>query len=430
MTAIVGVLNKHGVALAADSAVTVNVHNGRKILNSANKIIRLSKRRPMAVMIYSGASFLSTPWDLIIKMYRNDHVSSSFDTGLDYVTDFVTYLKTNNYFSTKEVENRHFEKYVLYLYDMVTRNAVEEIGNTITDENKAFLTAKIEEGLQQIEQHCIKSSRCPDFEDYTFESFKEEYHLKIYDLLSPKIDSETDKEHHVEMAEKAIFASIVSTVFLGAMTGLVFVGYGDKEIFPTLFPLNVSLVVSGRLKCAIDESNIAVIGDGDGEYTASIRPFAQKDVINTILSGIDDKIHDLFIQVSEAALLNLRQSIADNVANIEPDGKKFAQEIMGLDINPIFQGIVRNINNFIQKEYVSQLMDTVEYLDKEDLASMAESLIALTSLKRRMTSSEESVGGPVDVAVITKGDGFVWIKHKMYFEKDLNKPYFDNYDRK
>ena len=29
MTAIVGVLNKHGVALAADSAVTVNVHNGR-----------------------------------------------------------------------------------------------------------------------------------------------------------------------------------------------------------------------------------------------------------------------------------------------------------------------------------------------------------------------------------------------------------------
>lgn len=33
---------------------------------------------------------------------------------------------------------------------------------------------------------------------------------------------------------------------------------------------------------------------------------------------------------------------------------------------------------------------------------MAESLIYLTYLKRRITFAEESVGGPVDVAVISK----------------------------
>ena len=42
---------------------------------------------------------------------------------------------------------------------------------------------------------------------------------------------------------------------------------------------------------------------------------------------------------------------------------------------------------------------------------MAESLISITSLQRHITASEESVGGPVDVAVITKEDGFVWVKH-------------------
>lgn len=36
MTAIVGVLNKHAVAVAADSAATINGTLGRKVLNQAN----------------------------------------------------------------------------------------------------------------------------------------------------------------------------------------------------------------------------------------------------------------------------------------------------------------------------------------------------------------------------------------------------------
>ena len=33
--------------------------------------------------------------------------------------------------------------------------------------------------------------------------------------------------------------------------------------------------------------------------------------------------------------------------------------------------------------------------------------------KRHIISSEESVGGPIDVAVITKTDGFKWVKQKV-----------------
>ena len=64
------------------------------------------------------------------------------------------------------------------------------------------------------------------------------------------------------------------------------------------------------------------------------------------------------------------------------------------------------------------------FLSKEDLADMAESLVRMTCLKRHITTDEESVGGPVDVAVITKGDGFVWIKRKHYFSSELNYHYF------
>ncbi len=49
---------------------------------------------------------------------------------------------------------------------------------------------------------------------------------------------------------------------------------------------------------------------------------------------------------------------------------------------------------------------------------MAEALVNLTAFRARMSVEEiETVGGPIDVAVISKGEGFVWVKHK-----DLVKP--------
>lgn len=75
-------------------------------------------------------------------------------------------------------------------------------------------------------------------------------------------------------------------------------------------------------------------------------------------------------------------------------------------------------------DYVNPILEIVRHLPKEELASMAEALVSLTSLKRRVSTEEESVGGPVDVAVVSKGDGFIWIKRKHYFEPSLNPDYF------
>lgn len=68
MTAIVGVLNKHAVAIAADSAVTMG--DTHKVVNSGNKIFTLSKYHPVGIMTYNAADFMGTPWEIIIKQYR------------------------------------------------------------------------------------------------------------------------------------------------------------------------------------------------------------------------------------------------------------------------------------------------------------------------------------------------------------------------
>lgn len=57
--------------------------------------------------------------------------------------------------------------------------------------------------------------------------------------------------------------------------------------------------------------------------------------------------------------------------------------------------------------YTKKLLRTVNNLGVEDMVNLADSFISLTSLIRRMSPHEETVGGSVDVAVISKGDSFI-----------------------
>lgn len=93
----------------------------------------------------------------------------------------------------------------------------------------------------------------------------------------------------------------------------------------------------------------------------------------------------------------------------------------------MFEDYQRELSDYRQERYISPVMRVVRVLPKDELAAMAESLINLTSFKRRVSMEEETVGGPIDVAVISKGDGFIWIKRKHYFESELNPQFLTNY---
>jgi hypothetical protein len=82
----------------------------------------------------------------------------------------------------------------------------------------------------------------------------------------------------------------------------------------------------------------------------------------------------------------------------------------------------------VRRDYFSgPIIDVVAVLPKDELASMAESLVSLTSFRRKVSLQVETVGGPIDVAVISKGDGFVWIRRKNYFDLTNNAHFVAKY---
>jgi hypothetical protein len=77
----------------------------------------------------------------------------------------------------------------------------------------------------------------------------------------------------------------------------------------------------------------------------------------------------------------------------------------------------------IRSQSRKEIEDMVEFMPKPEMAKMAEALVNLTSIKRRVSRGMETVGGPIDVAIISQSEGFIWVRRKHYFPSDLNVRY-------
>ena len=84
MTSEVVVMNRAGVALAADSAVTVEMGDSQRVRHSALKLFTLSKYRPVGVMVYNNASLLGVPMETIIKLFRRRLGKKAYRTLREY----------------------------------------------------------------------------------------------------------------------------------------------------------------------------------------------------------------------------------------------------------------------------------------------------------------------------------------------------------
>lgn len=125
MTAEIGLLNKHGIALAADSAVTIG--GGIGYYNTVNKLFSLSKYEPVAVMIYSNASLMGYPLEILIKEYRKKLGKKKFCYLNEYWDDFISYLKE---FFNSTGNNINYKKY----YYREIQSVLNSIDNRINKE--------------------------------------------------------------------------------------------------------------------------------------------------------------------------------------------------------------------------------------------------------------------------------------------------------
>ena len=422
MTAEIALLNKTAVALAADSAVTL-AESGK--IYPGNKLFALSRYQPVGVMIYNNAEFMDVPWETLIKMYRQSLGSDAKPTIYDYLENFLEYI-SNSSICTEEQQVLNALRIAYDSYSEIRDTAIGKLRRILEDKGRLTLGDRnnaLRASVNYMKHNLTKQGMFEPMEKH--EPIEERI---IYEIISDngnEIDAYIDQCFQGFTVSKSTRRSLYHVFrlsircdrFSRGSSGIVIAGLGTNEMFPTLYEMTTDGFVAGTVKSKIQRHTDI----GRNGISAAILPFAQQEMVQRFMEGVDPEFLDY------------------SSASIEESMYQFGKEILdtlGLS-NPGLTGILRNISarhtkdysnratKFRKEKFVDSIMDVVEHLPKEELASMAESLVSLTSLKRRVSLEQETVGGPIDVAVISKGDGFVWIKRKHYFDPALNAGYFE-----
>ncbi|SER64940.1 hypothetical protein SAMN04487944_107137 [Gracilibacillus ureilyticus] len=412
MTAEVVIMNKQGMALAADSAITRE--DVKKVYNTANKLFSLSEEQPVGIMVYGAASFMEIPWEVIIKSYRKYVGERTFSTLQQYMDDFLDFLRHDDRFKNPQTE----EVIIYRTFSGILKQIVREIDADINQREEEATNNTVLQLMEQYIDENIDLYQKKDkvIEELNFIDFEENYRKVISeieeDLISFEI-TETLKEKLMKLAYEAVKSNYFS---LGS-SGFVIAGYGEKDLFPHLLNYRLEGFVLSQLKYTKELEKQISYTNQQLDGTAAVVPFAQKEMIDSFMGGIEPLMQDAIFNIVEKVLTDYPAQIQKHVDISFSKDHVSAIEKLGKDV---YHSINDAVWEYKQSNYIEPLLSIVRSLPKEDLADMAETLINLTSFKRRVSSVTESVGPPVDVAIITKGDGFVWRKRKNFINNELN----------
>jgi hypothetical protein len=419
MTAEIAVMNRQGVALAADSAVTLQGTKGPKIFSSADKIFALSKYEPVAAMVYGGADINDVPWETAIKLYREALGRRRFGTVREYADHFMAYLERHRGLFT-EPQQRHFAlREALALCTLIgeametaVEDAIEEQGPLSRKERRRIALREISRQHAVYSQGRDRPGLPRGFVDRVVAEYAPEI-ARAKRLVFDRFGLPSGASRKISEMFGLAFAKDGA----GGYTGLVVAGFGADEIFPRLVEFGIDGVLIDHLAYWYRGSE-AIEPPHSHAY---VQGFAQSDMIRLFMEGVTPEYERFVESYMARAVAQLGDAVQQALVS------RRAREEVRAAQSKFLSRFRRSFADKRRELYISPVLDVVASLPKDELGQMAESLVTLTSLKRRISMEHETVGGPVDVAIITKGDGLVWARRKQYFDPRLNHHFFANY---
>lgn len=365
------------VVMASDSALTIGDF---KTYVGVNKVFELSDNPPMGIMIYNNADFLNIPIETLIK-------------------DFKKKYKINSM-------NEFCEKFKKYLTNEPKKNSLVKI--SLEEKFKDFkYETKLFFKNVNINKFLNKNETSNNFNKYKNIIFKNNNELNNFKNKMKKFSNQIKKDNKLYNYLLDAFIDFI----LNNYTGISIVGFEKEKLLPSAFSFKIiylyddEFIFENIWKDEINNKNNVIV-----------KPFAQIDVIESFLNGFDSETENLIKNYFKNAFKDYNNKLIELINNnneINIKNKKYLYNLLKNNIeqqetynayNEIID-IIKENNNF-------PIFSLISVLPKNELSDLAESLINITSLKRKIQKGLDSVGGDIDVAIITKNEGFKWSKGK------------------
>jgi len=481
-------MNSLGVSLASDSVVSFGEDGGRAY-PTMNKIFSLSGRQPIGIMISGAADCPTSnlPWERIIGKYREHIGHEEKDFFREYFTDFaaVTAEFANadeNDLSIRRDLVRYFTKVVFPSTSIRERMNREFNGQFeyYIPEVKDFFDLAIEERIKQIHQQAIT-----ELEDYKkFEETGKSVDEKKWNWYNQVKNNNTENtkeaagifcgrhntENHRELLEEIFMFHLVkhgTDSEWKTKTHIVFAGFSKGDNRPHNLQFTVTCNVgegsfsefhghSVRPRSLVDDGLLLRATELDWDVFSSpfleeedwlkcsmwsasafMLPYAYQDEMYTLIDGIHpamyrkliDSIPTPLVQGAEGITVGLVPRIIEILResqDIEEESKEKLVDAIGQQSEEIMSEIRETLASFLH--YYSRresFRSSVTSLPLNEITDLARFLVSTETDMMHWTSDENTVGGPVDVAIITKEDGFVWVDTKQMFDPVKNPRHMD-----
>jgi hypothetical protein len=410
MTSEIVVMNQRAIALAADSAVTL-IDGGKIIVrNDQKKLFNLAEGLPVGVMFFGVADLMGHPWDVLVETYRTRVAPKPMPHLGDYPASLFAHLESLDAFFPASRHKDEYKRLLASVHRFIFRYAyyLQETGVEGPDE--AILERAIENVWKRYQAYPDGRPRpdlaCfpPDFAAVLERDYADAMcEVNGYSFSAFSIDLEARKRLH----DIAIWC-VIKDLFLEDVTGLVFGGYGTAQPYPVVTTYTVSAMVGGHLKRACMEQTVI-----DGDMHAAISLYADSEATYAFLRGIDIELESRIYGVFHVAAGELVDKVVGSFGDIDPAQRESIRRTAQAEHVPqAVETCYEAIGAYQQTAYIDPVLAVVEISTRADLAETARDLVALNIFKKRITAQDPTVGGAIDVAVISRDAGFTWWKRQ------------------
>ena len=418
MTSEVVLMNRQAVAMAADSAVTISgADQYIKTYNSVDKLFPLVDGQPVAVMIYNNAEIMSTPWETVISLYREATRGAVLGSVDEYAEDFMRFISGNPELFSAEYQDTEYFKVVAVVFSRLAENfeyQVRQFQESHGGRTREHLSPIFEFVVGQMHE---EYQRFPDdsprgdlscFPKGMAEQVRRRYGGDVEQLIDSLVSAVRNEYGQIAVSEAtrarlrdiAVFAA-TRDAFFEHYTGVVFAGFGAREKFPAMRSYLTSSVILGVLKRKNDRA-----ADMTADGGPVVQPFAQDRMIRTFLTGMDD-YQRRFIY---GEILKLSMNITSDVIGAAPNltdsqRQSLLQNYSENNLRHALIAFFKSVDAYQYAAHTRPIFRAIGSLPKRELGETAASLIKLNSFQQKVMHAIETVGGPIDVAVITRNGG-------------------------
>lgn len=392
MTSQVILFNGYGVAIASDSAMTMA---GNRVYDTAEKVIQLDEPSQFAVL-WSGSTHLhGYPYSLLINEWKRSIKGTRLPNAVQYAESFIKWVSESALFDQFQ-QAVQFSRLVDGLFEWVWT----DIDDLRLSKHQSGEDVSISDCEAVIQGRVAELMKWPQLFGASSGEWYHQLCQEIDGWISERINFWFDDVPWSTGLEASLRNCLEIYILRSCINSdqratLAFVGYGTNEVMPSFFRLEIRGFFGNSVLWRFDGRE--QFDPSEGNAYVGVKLLAQHEAISTFIGGIDDQIYarlrsEMLSGTEENAIGSDEASADSRVTRVE--------SILG------------------HNERMQRFNNVVAFLPLGSLVAVAEALIGIQSLSQAVNGELNTVGGPIDTAVITRQKGFHWVRSKTKYSRD------------